>query len=331
MITSGSSSMANTIAPFALPAQPVSPETDKVNLASTFKPVQSAPSVSVAINLPASPSPVYSFGNFASAQPVIVAPALVARNEPSDQAPVPSVTSDAGSDSDVPNNPSSDGSDVRADVTQRPVTGAPVAENESNQPSVPASESNGDNEGGASRTDVNADSAAQAQEAEIIRELQTRDREVRQHEAQHKGVGGQYAGAISYTYQSGPNGQQYAVGGEVDISVSEVPGNPQATIEKMQTVRAAALAPAEPSSQDRAVAAAATRMILSAQQTLVQEREDARVAQARQQEEARVARQEVKESSNDASAEIQTYKNFLELGRRLDEGLVPEINLDEVV
>jgi hypothetical protein len=70
---------------------------------------------------------------------------------------------------------------------------------------------------------------------------------------------------------------------------------------------------------------------LSAQQALAQEREDARVAQARQQEDARVARQEAKESSNDASAEIQTYRNFLELGRRLDQGLVPEINLDEVV
>jgi hypothetical protein len=104
-------------------------------------------------------------------------------------------------------------------------------------------------------------------EAELkqLEQLKARDREVRAHESAHQAVGGQYAGAISYTFQRGPDGAQYAVGGEVSISLTPVEGNPAATIEKMRTVRAAALAPAEPSSQDRAVAAEATQIMLQAQ------------------------------------------------------------------
>ncbi|TMO90589.1 catalase, partial [Pseudoalteromonas sp. S3260] len=85
------------------------------------------------------------------------------------------------------------------------------------------------------------------QEQQQIQELAERDREVRTHEQAHASVGGQYAGSPSYDYQRGPDGKNYAVGGEVQIDVGEVPGDPQATIEKMQQVRSAALAPAEPS------------------------------------------------------------------------------------
>ena len=98
-----------------------------------------------------------------------------------------------------------------------------------------------------------------------LRELKARDREVRAHEQAHQAVGGQYAGAVSYTYQRGPDGNQYAVGGEVSIDIAPVEGDPQATIEKMRKVRAAALAPAEPSGQDRAVAAQAMQLMLQAQ------------------------------------------------------------------
>ena len=98
-----------------------------------------------------------------------------------------------------------------------------------------------------------------------LAELKARDREVRAHEAAHQAVGGQYAGAMSFTYQRGPDGAQYAVGGEVPIDVSPVAGDPQATIEKMRIVRAAAMAPAQPSAQDRAVAAQAMQTMLQAQ------------------------------------------------------------------
>ena len=79
------------------------------------------------------------------------------------------------------------------------------------------------------------------QEQQQIKELKARDTEVRIHEQAHASVGGKYAGSPSYEYQRGPDGTNYAVGGEVQIDVAEIPGDPQATIEKMQTVRACLL------------------------------------------------------------------------------------------
>ncbi len=111
-------------------------------------------------------------------------------------------------------------------------------------------------------------------ELKLLRQLKARDREVRAHEQAHQAVGGAYAGAVSYTYQRGPDGAQYAVGGEVPIDLSPVAGDPQATIDKMRTVRAAALAPAEPSGQDRAVAAQAMQQMLQAQTELAMMRRE---------------------------------------------------------
>ncbi|MDO6763475.1 putative metalloprotease CJM1_0395 family protein [Agarivorans sp. 1_MG-2023] len=105
-------------------------------------------------------------------------------------------------------------------------------------------------------------------EQKKVDELSSRDREVRTHEAQHQAVGGQYASAASFELERGPDGKQYAVGGEVSIDVSEIPDDPQATIAKMEQVQRAALAPAEPSSQDRQVAAQAQQKAAEAQQEL---------------------------------------------------------------
>ncbi|MFT6268139.1 MAG: hypothetical protein ACJAVV_000944 [Alphaproteobacteria bacterium] len=91
-----------------------------------------------------------------------------------------------------------------------------------------------------------------------VQELKDRDREVRVHEQAHAAVGGQYAGSPTYEYATGPDGKRYAVGGEVSIDVSEEQ-KPEDTIQKMQIVRAAALAPAEPSTQDLKVAAEASQ------------------------------------------------------------------------
>lgn len=118
------------------------------------------------------------------------------------------------------------------------------------------------------------------EELDTLRQLQARDREVRQHEAAHQAVGGQYAGAVSYSFQRGPDGIAYAVGGEVPIDISPVPGDPQATIEKMRIVRAAAMAPAQPSSQDLQVAAAAAQAQIQAQVELAAAQRDGRVDDA---------------------------------------------------
>lgn len=105
------------------------------------------------------------------------------------------------------------------------------------------------------------------QQAQIA-ELKARDQEVRQHEAAHAGRGGAYAGSPSFTYTTGPDGKQYATGGEVSIDVSPVSGDPAATIQKLRTVIAAALAPADPSGQDQAVAAQAQAALARAQAEL---------------------------------------------------------------
>jgi hypothetical protein len=92
-----------------------------------------------------------------------------------------------------------------------------------------------------------------------LEELKARDREVRAHEQAHAAVGGSFAGRPTYRMQTGPDGRRYAVGGEVQIDVS-AEATPEATIAKARKIRAAALAPAEPSGADRAVAAKAARL-----------------------------------------------------------------------
>lgn len=109
-------------------------------------------------------------------------------------------------------------------------------------------------------------------EREQVAKLRQADAEVRRHESAHAAVGGAFAGAPSFTFERGPDGQQYAVAGEVSIDTSPVDGDPAATIRKLQTVQRAALAPADPSGQDRAVAAQANAAIRQAQAELQSQR-----------------------------------------------------------
>jgi len=104
----------------------------------------------------------------------------------------------------------------------------------------------------------------------LLRDLAQRDREVRAHEAAHKATAGQYAnGGPTYDFKVGPDGKRYAVGGEVKIDVSAVPNDPHATKQKAQVIRAAALAPAQPSAQDRAVASQASQLAVEAQNDIL--------------------------------------------------------------
>jgi hypothetical protein len=118
-----------------------------------------------------------------------------------------------------------------------------------------------------------------AETASVVSQLRSRDAEVRSHEAAHMAAGGRFVtGGASYTYQKGPDGGQYAVGGEVGIDTSPVPGKPEETVQKMRTIRAAALAPSDPSGADLAVAAAAAQAEAAAL---------ADIAQARSEEQAK--------------------------------------------
>lgn len=112
----------------------------------------------------------------------------------------------------------------------------------------------------------------ESDELQQVSELRSRDQEVRTHEMAHMMVGGNLVRkGVSYQYQTGPDGQRYAVGGEVSIDSSAVSGDPSATIRKMAQVKRAALAPAEPSSQDRAVAAAAAQTEAAARLELLKQ------------------------------------------------------------
>ena len=106
-------------------------------------------------------------------------------------------------------------------------------------------------------------------EKQVIRELESRDKEVRTHEMAHAAVGGAFTGSPSYTFQIGPDGKKYAVEGEVSVDLTPVAGDPKETIAKMKKVQAAALAPAQPSAQDVRVAASASNIILEAQAELL--------------------------------------------------------------
>lgn len=102
-------------------------------------------------------------------------------------------------------------------------------------------------------------------EKKVISELKAADTKVRAHEMAHVAAGGRYTtGGARFTYERGPDGKNYAVAGEVGIDLSEIPGDPEATADKMDVVRRAALAPADPSPQDRRVAARATMIRMEA-------------------------------------------------------------------
>jgi len=103
------------------------------------------------------------------------------------------------------------------------------------------------------------------EDAAQLRALQARDREVRQHEQAHQAAaGGLATSGARYSFQRGPDGVNYAVGGEVSLDVSSG-RTPEETLRRARQISAAALAPAEPSGQDFAVAARAAQMARQAE------------------------------------------------------------------
>lgn len=138
-------------------------------------------------------------------------------------------------------------------------------------PPIPGTHRHAGNVAGSSAARASADPKQQLTEDQLkqLSSLQARDREVRNHEAAHQAAaGGLATSGASFSYQRGPDGQFYAIGGEVHIDTSPVAGNPAATLAKAQTVIQAALAPADPSGQDRQVAAQAAQVAARARAEL---------------------------------------------------------------
>jgi len=110
-------------------------------------------------------------------------------------------------------------------------------------------------------------------EKRLVKELSARDAEVKAHEAAHQAAGAGMTGAATYTYQRGPDGKMYAIGGEVSISTPTA-STPQEAIKIARQVAAAAMAAGDPSPQDFSVAASARVMEMKAQQQLAKEEQE---------------------------------------------------------
>ncbi len=137
-------------------------------------------------------------------------------------------------------------------------------------------------------------------EKRLVKDLQSRDSEVKSHEAAHQAAGGGMTGAASYTYQQGPDGKMYAIGGEVSISIPSS-SSPQEAIKNARTVAAAAMAAGDPSPQDFAVAASARVMEMKAQQQLNKDTQEKLTGQETYKN---ASQQQEKESSNENLLDI---------------------------
>ncbi len=103
------------------------------------------------------------------------------------------------------------------------------------------------------------------EEKSVVEKLKARDSEVKTHEQQHLAASGGYAkGGAHYTYQKGPDGKMYAIGGHVSMDTSMSSDNPEANLAKAQIIARAALSPQGPSGADRAVAAKASAIAMQA-------------------------------------------------------------------
>jgi hypothetical protein len=185
-------------------------------------------------------------------------------------------------------------------------TGEAQVENEAREDAAPLPVS-----GNAANDNIDTDDNADInehtpEELRVIADLRTRDQEVRAHEQAHMAAGGGYTGGVSYQFETGPDNRQYAVGGEVSIDASPISNDPEATIAKMQVVRGAALAPANPSGQDRAVAAAASQHEASAYIDLRELKAEEAREMANEAEEARQSSQQQSRISTDA---VRAYSN----------------------
>ncbi|MCP5101941.1 MAG: hypothetical protein GY950_01115 [bacterium] len=143
-------------------------------------------------------------------------------------------------------------------------------------------EGNAENTENAEQTEQeNSNRPANSNDAELteeekkqVRELKEIDRKVRQHEMAHlAAAGGIAVSGANFQYKRGPDGINYAVGGEVRIDASEE-NDPEATIDKARRIASSALAPADPSPQDRSVAARARIMEMNARMEMAREKQE---------------------------------------------------------
>ena len=164
---------------------------------------------------------------------------------------------------------------VQVSAPQDPTTKGSASSQKSSEESASKTDDHAGHGHGESET-TQTESARSGHHSELteadleeIQKLSARDAEVRAHEQAHKSAAGSHGGAISLSYKQGPDGKRYAVEGEVPVDMSSVSGDPEATLAKMRQIQRAALAPAEPSSADRRVAARAAQKAAKAQREIM--------------------------------------------------------------
>lgn len=92
-------------------------------------------------------------------------------------------------------------------------------------------------------------------ESKQLRALKARDKEVRAHEqAQMAAAGSQANSSPRLVYQRGPDGRQYAVGGEVQINFMPVESASEGSTEKAEILQKETHVPKNSSSQDQSTA-----------------------------------------------------------------------------
>ncbi|MBS4312932.1 putative metalloprotease CJM1_0395 family protein [Campylobacter vulpis] len=148
-------------------------------------------------------------------------------------------------------------------------------------------------------------------EVQVVRELQSIDRNIKAHEAAHQAAGGGLAGAASYSYTKGPDNQMYATAGEVPIRMQK--GNtPEETIANARQVVAAAMAPSDPSPQDYKVAANAVKMEIEARAEATKLKIEEQKEKVKKDEEKREENKENPQNSTTFKEQVKQAYDFNE-------------------
>lgn len=128
-----------------------------------------------------------------------------------------------------------------------------------------------DEQTGREQTGTGTNQELTPQEQQQLAELKQTDAQVKAHEHAHKSTAaGLTTSGPNYEYETGPDGKKYAVAGDVNVSYQKS-SDPEVNLKNAQQLKAAALAPADPSSQDRKVAMQADREIAKARQEIMEE------------------------------------------------------------
>lgn len=185
-------------------------------------------------------------------------------------APVTSIKSDRdSSDDQISTTASKDEINDTADISEE-------AMNLYNKDKTHQAQTVADKNGSQKTTDSKASTGKSSkelspQQQQQISKLKSADAEVKAHEQAHiSAASGLRTSAPSYQYETGPDGKKYAVSGEVNISFSQT-GDPKKDLQMAESLKAAALAPANPSGQDMSVAKQADEMIQQDKQKIQEE------------------------------------------------------------